>query len=243
MFRDVDIDRLVLGVFDGDRIRLVDGAVLRVHFEAGAFALAGYVEGAAGSELDLFVFGGVVDGVFSYEFHLTVGVAAIEAHGAGGKRHAEVILFAVGELLLDADLFATFIPQIGLGVGSVAYGAGQVLFAIVDVFAGDWDAGGADEFDLLGLAVFQRHLPVEIVEVVVVEGFLADLRRFHGHRSVDGHGAEHGSRRWRGHGNIAGHQLHFCVGEVGSAVVADGDPADEVHGFISGGGGFLAGGD
>ena len=99
---------------------------LLVDVEVGLAARALHVKGAAGGELDGLFGGGVVDEAFADEFHLAVGVAAIEADAAGGQGHAKMIGFAVLDLLDQRDLVVAVVEAIATLLVDVAIVIGRL---------------------------------------------------------------------------------------------------------------------
>src|SRR5690242_8351988 len=170
---NADFDGRGLVIANFDFKGLVNPPAVEVGTVFGARSLPRHVERVAGIKTNRFVFGRVVNVVLSGEFELAIIVAPVEANPPLRKRHAQMILGAVLELLHN--------PDFGIGEGSVAFLLadalrGPILIILVELEAVvhinrfRLDARCADHLDLLGFAVMQSRGVLERIQMIFVEG-------------------------------------------------------------------------
>src|ERR1700722_14728089 len=201
--------------------------------EVGALAFTYYVERVAGVDADGFIFRRVIDGILADEFETAVGIAAIETQFAFGQRDAEMVSAGIFEFLHYPDLGIRLRAVVGFVADLLWIVVGVLigLGAVVDVDSLAVNAGGADEFDLLGLLVTQGGGALEGVEMEFVERLFADDR---------GHGGFVGGHFGGGVNaaadaalldfvDISGQQFDGRILESLAALVAHSDPAHHVE--------------
>src|SRR5215831_15200623 len=158
---------------------LIDPMGVGVNAVRDPAAFSYSVKSVAGIEPDGLVGGRVVDLVLAGELELPVIVPAVEAHSPLGQRHAQIVYFAVLELLHHPD-FGVGLDSVTLQVADIFHVVvsivGVNLHAVVDINPLRLDAGGAYEFHLLGFAVMKRGGSLQGVEMVFVKGALGHCR-------------------------------------------------------------------
>lgn len=236
VFYDLDFDGHLLVVAQLDFEGFIGPMVVVADIETHPFALAHKVEGAAGGDPDGFILGGVIDVVLADEFQLPVSVAPIEAQAAFGQRHAQMIGFRIYKFMPDPDLFIGLRAIVALLADHFGIPAAVLVWidlgSVIDIDGLAGDAGGVDEFNLLGFTIAQGGFTIEGVKVVFIKGFFGD-RRLRGHaayacgKSVT---SNKGTVRLD-FIHIAGHELDFGVVEGFAAFIIHGHPADEINGI------------
>src|SRR5215469_3780851 len=99
-FVHLDDDGGVLVAAQGDLILEFPGVGIDV-FVVGLLVLGDDVESIADVDADLFVFGSVIDAVFSREKDAALGVFLINPYIAGGEGDAQAVFFFVFEFVVD----------------------------------------------------------------------------------------------------------------------------------------------
>jgi len=217
-------------VAQGDLEGLFHPIVVIVDLKVGLNALAHDVKGVPNVEPDRLILGRVIDRILSDQKARTIDVLLENAQGSLGQRHAQPTLFRVLELEHDRHL--------GVGDRAVGWILDRLVGpppahvgAIVDKELFGGHLGPPHEFDLLGLLIFDRHRPLDLVQVVLKEAALLDWGG-----GGDCHLVDHlFFRRSPGHldaVDIARHELELGLLVAGAALIVEGDPAVQIQRFL-----------
>ena len=164
------------------------------------------VEGVADLEVQRLVLRRVVDAILADELHAALRVGLVDAHDARRHRHAEP-----GSL---------FVLELVEHLHDVLDRRAGVLRVVVverlpfdDVALLDREAGAAEHAHLLGLAVVDRRLSAQRVEVVVGERLLRHRRRRRRVATLCAHVIAMRPKHLAHAIEIAGHELQLRVAE------------------------------
>ena len=167
-FDHADRDRFLFVIaeldLEGDLI-----GVARDFLPIGLFPLGHDVEGVAHLDLDGLILRRVVDPIFADELQAAVRVGLVDPHRALRQRHAQAMLFCIGDLDVDADFL--------IGTQLAILRPVIILRPIIEKALGDWDVVGGQQADLLGLIVLDCGRSLETVEMVFKEALLGKSRR------------------------------------------------------------------
>src|SRR5690606_13037429 len=109
---------------------------------------ANEVEGVAEINLDVFAFGGVLDGVLTDQQRRAIDILLVNADASGRKVRAEAAVFVGGEFEIRADGGDSGLTIAGIVDRAIV--TVPRIAGVVDVEGGGGNAGLAHELDLLG---------------------------------------------------------------------------------------------
>ena len=195
--------------------------VARYALVVGLLVFGDHIKSVADMNVDVLIFGGVVDAILAGKENAAFGVLLIDTDVTRRKRNSEAGLFFVFELVIDHHgIFQRCSWVLCIVV--------IVVLPVHDENLLHWNATALEQADLLGFFVFDRSLSAERVQMVFAEAFLLELRGsclgLHG--PVNRHVPQPASLL--NPIQLSGHQLEPRIMKGRAAVVDDGNPAIQV---------------